>query len=56
MPVSVRDPYIYLYLYKQYDKSTHGIVFAWLRNKMSRSFSVNVKSGAERYLGLTYYT
>ena len=33
---------------------THGIFFAWLINKMSQCFSVNVNNSAEQYLGLNY--
>ena len=54
IPVSRRDPSLYLSLYIEYNKSAHGVVFSWIRNKILRRFSFNVKNSAERYLGLAY--
>ena len=44
--LSGRYPSLYPYLSKGYDKPTHGVVFAWLRDNISRLFSVNVKNSA----------
>ena len=56
MPLSGRDQYIYLYLSKEYYKSTHGIVFDWIRYKMSWRFDTNVTNSTDRYLRLIYST
>ena len=56
MPLSERYPSLYSSLFKSYDKSTHGVVFAWLRDKMPWHFPVNIKNSSEQYLRLTYYT
>ena len=56
MKLSGRYPSLYPYLSKGYDKPTHGVVFAWLRDKMPWHFPVNIKNSSEQYLRLTYYT
>ena len=48
MHVSVRDLFMYSSLYKEYGTSKHGVVFAWLRDKISSRFSVNIRNITER--------
>ena len=55
IPVSGIDPSSYPSLSKDYYNSTHSVVFSWIRDNMSRRFSVNANNSAEWYLGLTYY-